>query len=263
MQPCCKTNMSPCPVILLCLLCVILLFPLPIHALEEGVYYQVDRVIDGDTLVLEGEQHVRLLGIQAPERARKERPADPFAKKSKHALVQMVEGQPLRLVFDQTKKDRYGRWLAHLYTSSGQWVQGELVRHGMARIYSFPDNRANVHALLELEVEARNARLGLWSLPEYQVFEASRQEALPSQGFVVIEGEVQDVAEVRGHIYLNFGTDWREDVTFFIHRKYRKYFDVLDLQALEGKELRGRGWVFPKNGPMIEISHPEQIEVIL
>jgi micrococcal nuclease len=36
----------------------------------------------------------------------------------------------------------------------------------------------------------------------------------------------------------------------------------IDLKALAGKRLRVRGWVMWRNGPMIEATHPEQIELL-
>ena len=36
----------------------------------------------------------------------------------------------------------------------------------------------------------------------------------------------------------------------------------IDLTALAGKRLRVRGWVMWRNGPMIEATHPEQIELL-
>jgi len=238
----------------------ILVFSSSLWALEEGGSYPVTRVIDGDTLVLDGNEHVRLLGIQAPEIGRKGEPDQPFARDAHQALRDIVEGQRLRVVFDARKKDRYGRWLAHLYLPDGRWVQGVMVSDGMARVYSFADNRAKVRELLALESAARKQGLGLWGWPAYHVHKAQEKAAIPMQTYGVIEGRLHKVAEVRGHLYLNFEENWREDVTFFIHRKSRDRFDLETLFALEGQRVRGRGWVFPKNGPMIEISHPEQLE---
>ena len=36
----------------------------------------------------------------------------------------------------------------------------------------------------------------------------------------------------------------------------------IDLEALEGRVVRVRGWVESWNGPMIKVTHPEQIEVL-
>ena len=65
-------------------------------------------------------------------------------------------------------------------------------------------------------------------------------------------------------IYLNFGDDWRQDTTVTVSPNNRSIFadaDV-DFAALEGKKIRVRGWTQWYNGPVIEIDHPEQIEVL-
>ena len=73
-----------------------------------------------------------------------------------------------------------------------------------------------------------------------------------------------DAAVVRGTAYLNFGTDWRRDFTFRAQPDARRAFDRagIDLAGLTGQRVRGRGWVFPLNGPMIDLTHPEALEVL-
>jgi hypothetical protein len=36
----------------------------------------------------------------------------------------------------------------------------------------------------------------------------------------------------------------------------------MSVESLKGKRLRVRGWVKSRNGPMIEATHPEQIELL-
>ena len=61
---------------------------------------QVSRVIDGDTLVLEGGTRVRLLGIDAPEMERDGHPAEFLAHKAKAALSDLTQNG-CRLEYDQ------------------------------------------------------------------------------------------------------------------------------------------------------------------
>ena len=71
-------------------------------------------------------------------------------------------------------------------------------------------------------------------------------------------------AVVRGRGYLNFGDDWREDFTVSIGPRDRRRFETagIDIEDYEGRLVRVRGWVDSFNGPMIEATHPEQIEVL-
>ncbi|MEE9251245.1 MAG: thermonuclease family protein, partial [Alphaproteobacteria bacterium] len=61
-----------------------------------------------------------------------------------------------------------------------------------------------------------------------------------------------------------FGDNWRTDFTASVAPRDRRLFEREghDLMALEGRSVRVRGWVKLRNGPMIEITHPEQIEVL-
>ena len=65
------------------------------------------------------------------------------------------------LSFGGARRDRYGRWLAHINVQNNDntetWIQGELLWLGLARVYSFPDNRSRVSEMLALERDARQA----------------------------------------------------------------------------------------------------------
>ncbi|HER25886.1 MAG TPA: thermonuclease family protein, partial [Rhodospirillales bacterium] len=155
------------------------------------------------------------------------------------------------------------RLLAHLYLDNGDWVQGEMLRDGMARVYSFADNRALIGQMLALEGAARQARRGIWAEPFYRVRNADSLEGLFGT-FQVIEGTVRDAQTVRKMTYLNFSDDWRTDFTISITRRALKSFAALGLDplTLKGRKVRVRGWIKKRNGPLIEASHPEQIEII-
>ncbi len=230
---------------------------------------QAKEIVDGDTLVLEDGRQVRLVGIQAPKLplGRPDFQTWPLAEEAKDALGAQVLGRELRLVYGGRRVDRHGRQLAHLYAAlpdGGEaWVQGALLAQGLARVYSFADNRALVAEMLALETAARQARRGIWRLGFYAVRGA--EEAGRHIGtFQLVEGRVQDAAVVRGRAYLNFGPDWREDFTVTLAPKVRRRFEAegLDPRSYRGRFLRVRGWLKSFNGPMIEATHPEQIEVL-
>ena len=87
---------------------------------------------------------------------------------------------------------------------------------------------------------------------------------LPIDRFELVEGVVVAATIVRGRAYLNFGPDWKTDFTASIDPRDRRLFDDagFDIEALQGHRVRVRGWVESWNGPMIKVSHPEQIEVL-
>jgi hypothetical protein len=134
----------------------------------------------------------------------------------------------------------------------------------MARVYSFPDNRRCVAELLAAETTARTNKLGIWTDPYYSVRRADRPEVLAglTGHYELIEGRVLAAERRGGFVYLNFGRVWAEDLTVLISAKAQKLFGESDPLRLEGALVRVRGWVDERDGPRLEVTHPEQIEVL-
>lgn len=234
--------------------------------LEPGPAAKVVEVVDGDTVVLDDGSQVRLVGIQAPKLplGRDGFVEQPLAPDAKRELEALALGRSVTLAFGGARQDRYGRWLAHLYRDDGLWLQGEMLRMGLARVYSFPDNRALVADMLALETDARDAGRGIWALPYYRLRDAGWPGGVPLDSFELVEGTVAETADVDGRVFLNFGDDYKTDVTATVSRRDARLFKTegIDLLALAGHRIRVRGWVTWRNGPSIEVSHPEQIEVL-
>lgn len=243
--------------------------PVKAKALQQGGSATVIKVVDGDTVILgsriEGSSRLRLVGIQAPKLplGRKDFKKWPFADEAKSVLEKMILGKRVTLKFGGRQLDRHGRLLAHLYTEDGDWVQGALLAAGMARVYSFSDNRALIPDMLTLERQARKNRYGIWADPFYAVRAVNRVDYL-SGTFQLVEGVVYDAQTVRGKTYLNFTADWRSDFTISIDKRAAKIFAAAGVfpLAMKGRMVRVRGWLKKRNGPMIEASHPEQIEIV-
>lgn len=226
---------------------------------------RVTDVIDGDTVLLDNGRQVRLVGIQAPKLplGRPGFEKWPLADASKAALEELVLGQTVTMGYGGLQTDRYDRLLAHLFLPDGSWVQGRLLRDGMARVYSFPDNRALVAEMLTREKRARAEQSGIWSVPYYAILD-TQASAQHIDRFALIEGRVLETARVRGRTFLNFGADWRTDFTISIAAKDWKRFeaDGISHEDYQGRLVRVRGWLRSRNGPMINVTHPEQIEVL-
>jgi micrococcal nuclease len=228
---------------------------------------RVTEVVDGDTVVLDDGRQVRLVGTQAPKLplGRPNFAKWPLADEAKATLEDLVldRAVSLRAGPEAATEDRHGRVLAHLFDADGRWVQGAMVEAGMARVYSFADNRALVPQLLVRERAARQAERGIWALAYYAV-RTPEEAGGALDTFQLVEGEVR-AAEVRNRrAFLNFGDDWRTDFTAFVDtRALRRFEDAgMDLAALAGQRVRVRGWIGLYNGPEIELTHPEQIEVL-
>jgi micrococcal nuclease len=75
---------------------------------------------------------------------------------------------------------------------------------------------------------------------------------------------VVNVTRARPGVFLDFGEDWRNDFAVAIaNRDLRTFVEAgLDPERLGGATVRIRGWIDRRRGPVIDVSHPEQIEVI-
>lgn len=240
------------------------------EGLRDGPSGIVRQVTDGDTVVLDSGLTVRLIGTQAPKLplGRDGFEAWPKADEARAALEALVLGKPARLAYGGEQQDRYGRALGQLFLAEepGTWVQQAMVAQGLARVYSFPDNRACLAELLAAENRARTMRLGIWGDPYYRVRRADQPQALAESAgrYELVEGRVLLADKAGGRVFLNFGRYWKEDFTAVIEARALRLFgdSGLDPLVLEGALIRVRGWVDDRDGPRIEVTHPEQIEVL-
>ena len=227
---------------------------------------RVVEVIDGSTVLLDNGETVRLAGIEAPKPAHGGTASESgaLAQKARQTLAHLVQGRRVGLAMGDVPRDRYGRLRAHLVRSDdGTWIQGALLDAGLARVHSLVDDRAAVAEMLAIERRARAERRGVWSQPRYRVL-AVGDAGTGLGSFQLVEGRVKAAAVVRGRGYLNFGDDWREDFTVSIGPRDRRRFETagIAIEDYKGRLVRVRGWVDSFNGPMIEATHPEQIEVL-
>ncbi len=225
----------------------------------------VAEIVDGDTLFLEDGTEIRLVGLQAPKLAlgRRDFRDWPLADAARDGLAELVLGRRVTLAYGGRRIDRHGRALAHLLREDGLWVQGAMLEAGLARVYSFEDNRTAVDAMLAAERRARAESRGIWGHPFYAIRSLGETPGL-LDSFQIVEGVVLDAAEVRRRVYLNFGPDWRDDFTVSIAPDHVRAFRAAGLEPLDlaGRQVRVRGWIYRRNGPMIDATHPEQIELL-
>ncbi len=134
-------------------LSVLLLLPSACKQPSETV--TVVKVIDGDTIVIEGGYHVRYIGVDSPE-------TDEFYySEAKQMNADLVDGQEVRLESDITDKDKYGRLLRYVFVGD-TFVNAEMVRQGCAWSMAYePDVKYQVY-LAAMEKEARQLKRGFW-----------------------------------------------------------------------------------------------------
>lgn len=137
----------------------------PPPAPERATTRTCVRVVDGDTVVLDGGERVRLIGVDTPELHRQGTPVQYFARRASAFTRDLVQGRRVRLDHDRERQDRYGRTLGYLWLEDGTFVNFEIVRRG----YGFAYTRHPFRYLDEFrdaERTARSAGAGLWAEPD-------------------------------------------------------------------------------------------------
>ena len=133
--------------------------------------YQVNRVIDGDTVeVKKGavKLTVRLVGIDAPEVShKKHEPGQPFSQQSTKYLAKLALNRSADV--KSYGADRYGRVLGEVFVD-GNNVNMEMVRAGLAEVYrGKPAPGQDVSPYWNAEEMARKTGKGMWSLGDKYV----------------------------------------------------------------------------------------------
>ena len=133
--------------------------------LTSGIYYyaltaeedrelitaNVIKVIDGDTLTIENDQKIRLLGINTPEsKMLKYEEAKEYLKKLENKTI-MVEKRGI---------DKYGRILAHTFTKNNH-INEQILKNGLGHLYYY-EKDAYYNNLKKAEEYAREKNIGIW-----------------------------------------------------------------------------------------------------
>jgi micrococcal nuclease len=142
---------------------------------QEHKIYRVVRVIDGDTFKLANGDHVRMIGIDAPEkednpklqRDIKERHLSKTAelamgRQSYSFTKHLIEGKKIRLEFDKEKYDEYHRVLAYVYLTNGIFVNAKIIDAGYAYPYVVQPNIKQARLFNRFYMEAKDRHRGLW-----------------------------------------------------------------------------------------------------
>jgi micrococcal nuclease len=134
------------------------------EVLEEGVHV-VQRVVDGDTLLLGSGARVRLQGIDTPETVAEDRPVEAWGPEASQFTRDFVAhaGGRLRLTFSLERRDRYDRFLAFAWNGEVM-LNEELVRAGLAEArLDFRYSNTMKRRMAAAQEEAKRAGRGIWS----------------------------------------------------------------------------------------------------
>lgn len=215
---------------------------------------RVAKVIDGDTLQLSDGRHVRLIGIDTPELGYDGEPDMPGARAAKTGLQHLVSQSSHQIYLQPGRqpRDRYRRWLAHLYTLDGKSFTQALLVNGLGRQIAIPPNLSHLTCYQWAEAQARADRVGLWKVAVQDAASLHGDET----GFHLLQGRIIRVGKSRSALWLNLEGGLAIRITW----EEWAGFSLPDTESLQGRRLELRGWLYRRNGEQrVRVRHPSAI----
>ncbi len=216
-------------------------------------FYRIKKVFDGDTVLLDDDTKVRLLGINTPEVENSKNEEEPIAEEAKKYLQSLIAGKKVRLETDAVKYDKYQRKLAHLFTEDGVHLNLKLVEQGLASVNIHPPNLLHLERLIQAQQTAEKQSIGIWGENDYQPrpIEKLRESR---RGWQRLVGKPQTIKEGRKFTRLQFS----DNINVRIPKDNLTYFP--DLHVYLDKNVEVRGWISKrKEEYSILIRHPSAL----
>ncbi len=225
----------------------------------EAQAVRITDITDGDSLVVDGNIRLRLIGINAPELHAADRQTRALARQARDALHDFLQGRQAVMIIGQEARDVHGRILAHVRLTDGRSAAHALVAEGLASAVAVGANSRCASSLLEVEQGARKRRLGLW---QSEAFEQGLQNLSGSEsGFQRVSGTVVAVSGQgrRAIVQLDNGLQIR------LGRHWPGYGSTHTVvpDTLTGSKVRVRGWLNTVDGQQrMTLHHPGNLELI-
>jgi micrococcal nuclease len=171
---------------------------------QPSQQFLVTRVIDGDTIEIEGGQKIRYIGIDTPETVDSRKLVGCFGLESSQKNKELVEGKTVRLEKDVSETDKYGRLLRYVYLSSENagsdqiFVNDYLVRQGFAHASTYPPDVKYRDQFASAQQEAMSKNMGLWSV--CQNLSSTQNQTQAQSGGCLIKGNISSSGEKIYHV---------------------------------------------------------------
>ena len=129
--------------------------------------YEVISVTDGDTFEINyngTKEKVRLIGVDTPESVHpNSKKNNEYGKQASNYTKNLLERKVVKLEFDVSPRDKYGRLLAYVYLENGEMLNKKLLNKGYAQVATYPPNVKYVEDFKTIQKEARENKVGFWA----------------------------------------------------------------------------------------------------
>ncbi|MFT5258709.1 MAG: endonuclease YncB(thermonuclease family) [Gammaproteobacteria bacterium] len=214
-------------------------------------------VVDGDTIVVDEDTKVRMIGINTPEMGYGDRIQEPFAKQAKTTLTALLGNGEVRLVAGKEAQDRSGRELAYVFSGNGKDVQIALLEQGLAFAIAVGENQSKLSEYLTAESKARDKGLGVWGDDYFLPQQAKILAKQRARGYRHVTGIVTRTSKSNKHFSLHLGDTFK----VLIPRQFWTDHFKGGITQFINKKIVTRGWVFTLgNISGVKVYHPSMIE---
>ena len=217
----------------------------------------VTAVIDGDTVVVDSTQRVRLMGIDSTE------VGSECYNEAKDWLTQKINGTEVRM--EIVGQGTYNRNLSYIFYKDAN-INKMLVRRGLAYTHYFDLDGKYTSDLIDAERESINKNTGcLWeeniSDPEESIYACEAGDYVSE--VKVVEGRIEEVNSNQRITYLNFEGEYPDNCfTGIVWKNYKQRFPK-NLSSYENKTVRIEGLITTYDGnPQIELRDAAQVEIL-
>lgn len=217
----------------------------------------VRYVHDGDTLILDNDRKIRIIGINTPELAHDGKPAEALGIRARNRLRQLVfaSDNQVRLQYGAERKDRYGRYLANLWDTRRQNLTEALLREGLGWVIAIPPDIRYLDCYLAAEKSAHKAGRGVWGHPDWKVRRA-RNLGLRETGFRRVRGQVTRVNRSAGATWITLDNR----LTLKLADKDQQWFPHGPGPEWVGRTLDVRGWLYRVRDKLrVNVHHPAML----
>ena len=216
--------------------------------------HTVAKVYDGDTIVLNNGERVRLLGINTPEIDSRFRQGEQGGQAAKRWLQAKLQQGQVYLEYDQQQRDKYKRLLAHCFLPTGEHLNKMIIEVGLASLSILPPNIRYSETLISAQQHAEQAKRGIWSQSEYKPRSAARLSKENSTGWQRFLATATVIKRGRKYVRLRLS----ENVDIRIPMANLALFP--DLETYLDRPLEIRGWAArSKQQFSILVRHPSAI----
>ena len=217
----------------------------------------IERVTDGDTVVLTDQRRVRLIGINSAELNARNPALKKAARQATDKLRALLpQAEPVMLHLGTEPLDRHGRVLAHLIREKdGLAVAHWMVQHGLALQSAVAPTTRCTADFVTLENQAIESNLGLWKIRDQMSINAKNLTS-STRGFKLVSGTVTSVNRQSRYteIYLENRLQLKIRPTLA---------KQMQLQSLKGQKIEVRGWLSQnKNKTSLWLQHSANLSLL-